>query len=273
MKETDHPPSKKRKTRKEVLSLTDPRVLSFINLHAILGSIPLLCALDPVSAALVGKHTIDLGIAVKRGPSGCLSFSEGRCSFREDCDDDCDIRLSFSRPERFNGMIDGTVTPIPTKGLHRVLFLTKVFIPLTDRLTAFLRPTKEALADPDFFRISTTLMFHLIVRAVCCIGNEDAIGCASASYITDGAVCLSAGEELAFVICAKDHRLSVSADPQKETITAQMRFADMKTARALFDGEINAVASVGTGDVRIRGMISQVDNINRILDRVALYLA
>ena len=39
------------------------------------------------------------------------------------------------------------------------------------------------------------------------------------------------------------------------------------------DGDINAVACIGTGVVRVGGMISQVDNINRILDRVALYLA
>ena len=51
-----------------------------------------------------------------------------------------------------------------------------------------------------------------------------------------------------------------------------MQFADLATARALFDGKINAVAAVGEGKVRIGGMISQVDNINRILDRVALYL-
>ena len=52
-----------------------------------------------------------------------------------------------------------------------------------------------------------------------------------------------------------------------------MRFEDLATARALFDGEINAVAAVGMGKVRIGGMISQVDNVNRILDRVSVYLA
>ena len=39
------------------------------------------------------------------------------------------------------------------------------------------------------------------------------------------------------------------------------------------DGRINAIAAVGMGQVRISGMVSQVDNINRILDRVAIYLA
>ena len=47
----------------------------------------------------------------------------------------------------------------------------------------------------------------------------------------------------------------------------------MRVARALFDGNLNAIAAVGLGQVRIGGMISQIDNINRILDRVSVYLA
>ena len=47
----------------------------------------------------------------------------------------------------------------------------------------------------------------------------------------------------------------------------------MKLARDLFDGNVNALACIGSGDIRMGGMISMVDNVNRILDRVALYLA
>ena len=47
----------------------------------------------------------------------------------------------------------------------------------------------------------------------------------------------------------------------------------MTALLALEYGNINAIAAVGMGQVRIGGMVSQVDNINRILDRVAIYLA
>ena len=57
-----------------------------------------------------------------------------------------------------------------------------------------------------------------------------------------------------------------------EKCTSYMRFSDLRLARKLFDGEVNAVACVGEGKIRIGGIISQVDNVNRILDRVALYL-
>ena len=51
-----------------------------------------------------------------------------------------------------------------------------------------------------------------------------------------------------------------------------MQFADVRTARDLFDGKINSVAAVGLGSVRVGGMLPQIDNVNRILSRVELYL-
>ena len=253
--------------------MTDSRTLAYLNLHAILGSIPMLCALDPDASALIRGHRITLGISVSGGPAGTLAFADGQCRFSEtSVPTDCDILLAFSSPEKFNGMIDGTVTPIPRKGLLRAGFLTGSFTRLTDRLSAYLRATPEQLADPDFRRISTLLMFSLVTRAVCCIGNEDPIGQSSASYLTDGAVRIGAGDDIASVIRIQNHRLSLSAVPDRETVTARMQFADLETARAIFDGVKNAVAAVGDGEVRIGGMVSQVDNINRMLDRVSLYL-
>ena len=83
---------------------------------------------------------------------------------------------------------------------------------------------------------------------------------------------MSAGNDIVLSIKSQDHRLT-AIHSAPENYTSFMSFDSVETARKLFDGEINAVASIGTGLVRVGGMISQVDNINRILDRVALYLA
>jgi hypothetical protein len=71
---------------------------------------------------------------------------------------------------------------------------------------------------------------------------------------------------------AENHRLSaIHSEP--DSFTSYMKFVDLKLARQLFDGKVNAVTCVGDGRVRVGGMVSQVDNFNRILDRVSLYLA
>ena len=251
--------------------MSDAKTLAYINLHAILGTIPYLCELDEKARELIKNEKVSIGFRVKGGPSGALCFADGRAWFAEVCDS-CNIILPFSSPEKFNGMIDGTVTPIPSKGFTRIGFLLKKFLPLTDILSSYLRADKKALEDPIFFEKSTILMFHLITSAIAQIGNVDPIGQASASYIVDGDIKLAIGDDLALTIRAKDHVLT-AVHSAPESVMSFMRFEDIRLARALFDGEVNAVAAVGEGKVRIGGMISQVDNVNRILDRVALYLA
>jgi hypothetical protein len=104
------------------------------------------------------------------------------------------------------------------------------------------------------------------------IGNNDTVGSFSASNIVDGIAKISIkGAEDAYIV-SENHKLKAVHEPL-DTFTSYMEFADLKLARALFDGEVNAVAAVGLGNVRVGGMISMVDNLNRILDRVAYYLA
>lgn len=251
--------------------MTDSRTLAYINLFAVLGTLPYLCEADSEAAELIKEKRVTIGISVKDGPDGRIVFKDGKCTVLEGANP-CDIKLSFSTPDKFNGMIDGTYTPIPRKGFLKIGFLTKNFIKLTDILTKYLRAEKKDLEDKEFFEKSTVLMFHLILSAIAQIGNEDKIGRASASYIVDGTVRMAAGEDIVLSINAKDHKLTaVHSAPEK--YTSFMSFDSVETARKLFDGDINAVACIGTGLVRVGGMISQVDNINRILDRVALYLA
>lgn len=253
--------------------MTDALTLSYINLYAILGALEPLCELVPEAATLIADTKISLGIVVKNGPEATLIFDHGKVRIVDGVSQ-CQIKLPFSTPEKFNGMIDGTVTPIPSKGFTKIGFLMRTFVPLTNLLTKYLRPDPKDMEREDFFRTSTKLMLHVIAAAIAQIGNHDRIGQASASYIVDGIVHLSIRNELAVAIQAADHRLTLLRQaPDISECMSYMEFADLDVARALFDGTRNSVACVGEGLVRIGGMISQVDNVNRILDRVAVYLA
>ncbi len=251
--------------------MKDERVLAYCNLFAVLGSIPRLLELDDEARALVGNKKISIGFSVKDGPCGTLAFDSGKAEMREGIKG-CSIRLNFSSCAKFNGMIDGTTTPIPVSGFHHIGFLIGPFIKLTDILSAYLRPEPERLKDKDFFEKSTVLMLNVIGNAIVQIGNNDKVGMFSASNIVDGDILFGIGEDIAIGISARDHILSLMKETPENSFS-EMRFADLTVARDLFDGKINAVAAVGEGKVRICGMISQIDNINRILDRVSLYLA
>ena len=252
--------------------MKDTTILARCNLFAVLGAIPHLLKLDPEAAALVADARIRIGFAVKDGPRATLVFRNGEAEMVKGTEG-CSIKLWFPSASHFNALIDGTGKPIPVSGFHHVGFLLGPFTKLTDLLSTYLRPTPDKLADPVFFRLSTTLMLYVIGRAVVQIGNHDPIGIHSASYITDGKIKLGIGEGLSVAIHCKDHHLMFNHTPNDVGVTSQMVFKDLQTARDLFDGRINAIAAVGLGQIRINGMISQVDNINRILDRVAIYLA
>ncbi len=251
--------------------MKDERVLAYCNLFGVLGAIPTLLELDPDAAALVKDQRISVGFSVKDGPKGTLVFVDGRAKMREGVED-CSIKLYFPSPKKFNDMIDGKGNPLPVSGFWHIGFLLGAFTKLTDILSAYLRPEAGKLDDPVFFERSTVLMLHVIAGAVAVVGNEDKVGRFSASNIVDGVIRLTVGDKYAVGVRAEGNRLTALHQDPVEGFS-EMSFDSLETARDLFDGKINAVAAVGMGKVRIGGMISQVDNVNRILDRVSLYLA
>lgn len=252
--------------------MTDAKTLAYINLYGIFGALENLCELDEEASNLAKvKKPVSVGISVKGGPSATLTFKNGRCRMEQGTEN-CDVLLPFSSCEKFNGLVDGTVTPIPTKGFTKIGFLLKNFLKMTDILTKYLRPDEEDLKDEVFFEKSTKLMFYLITVAIAQIGNNDAISTYTAGFIPDGIVEVSIKDSVSSTIRVKDHHL-VTIKQKPESYRARMEFASIKIARDLFDGKLNAVAAVGDGSVTMSGLVSMIDNINRILDRVALYLA
>jgi len=251
--------------------MKDPKTMAYINMYGILGCLPDLCVFSEEAKKLIADKRIAISFEVKDGPRMTLRFEDGQCR-AEEGGGPCDIRLPFSSCEKFNGMIDGTVTPFPSKGFTKIGFLTKNFIKLTGILETYLRAKPEDLEQSDFFKASTTIMFHLITRAVSQIGNNDKVGRFSASNIVDGTVVLSIGGTIRAAIIVKDHRLATVRDIP-EHYHAIMEFADLKLARGIFDGKVSTMACVGNGLIGMRGNLGMLDNINRILDRAAVYLA
>lgn len=253
--------------------MTDAKTLAYINLYAILGTLENLCEIDEEASALVKtKKPISIGFSIKGGPSAVITFKNGRCRM-EDGKGKCDVLLPFSSCEKFNAMINGEAQAIPSKGFSHIKFLLKGFTPLTEILTKYLSPSPEDLKDEDFFVKSTTLMFYVITVAIAQIGNNDEIGKFSANLIPDGDVLLSIGNGgPKATIHVNNHRL-ITVKKGTDNPRALMEFTTMKLARDLFDGNVNSIACIGEGTILMGGMINMVDNVNRILDRVGLYLA
>ena len=53
---------------------------------------------------------------------------------------------------------------------------------------------------------------------------------------------------------------------------AYMIFSDFDAARGLFDGTLEAMSALAAGKIIMKGYIPMIDNLNRVLNRVPVYL-
>ncbi len=255
-----------------MLTEIDSKTLAYVNLFAVLGTLENLCDLVPEARALLkDKNPVSIGFAVKDGPSATLSFANGGCRITEGCGR-CTIRLPFSSCEKFNGMIDGTVTPIPSKGFTKISFLTKTFVPLTELLVKYLKPLQEELKDAAFREINTKLTLYTAAAAVAQIGNTDKSGRFSAGLMPDGDIAIEVRDVMGVTVNVKDHHLTTIKKPC-ENPRAALTFASLEVAGKLLAGEASFIGSVCNGTLAMRGMLNMVDNMGRILDRVGQYLS
>ena len=255
-----------------MLTQTDSKTMAYVNLFAVLGTLENLCDLVPEAKELLkGKAPVSIGFAVKDGPSATLSFADGSCRITEGCSN-CTIKLPFSSCEKFNGLIDGTVTPIPSKGFTRISFLTKTFAPLTELLTKYLKPSREDLEDSSFREINTRLTLYTAAAAIAQVGNVDKSGRFSAGLIPDGDIAIDIKDVMGVTIQVKDHHLTTIKKPCEKP-RAAMIFSDLEITRQLLNGEVSSIACICNGSVAMHGMLNMIDNVNRILDRVGQYLS
>lgn len=255
-----------------MLTDTDPRAAAYVNLYAVLGTLPELVRRVPEARELLAAdpRPVTVAFVVRGGPRGVLAFRDGAVRVVPDRSV-ATVVLPFASPAAFNRVVDGTAQPVPVTGLHRAGFLLRVLAPLTALLARYLRPSDEDLADPAFRATSTALALHVAAAAAAQLGNEDRAGRFSAAHVVDGDVALEVDGVLAWTLRARDHRLTFLAEPSPRP-RAALTFADLEVAGALLAGRVSALACIGDGRMAMRGTISMVDNVNRILDRVGQYL-
>jgi hypothetical protein len=246
--------------------------MAYVNLFAVLGTLENLCDLVPEAKDILKeKGPISIGFEVKDGPSATLTFADGKCRITEGCGS-CTIKLPFSSCAKFNGLIDGTVTPIPSKGFTKISFLTKTFVPLTELMTKYLKPSKEALSDHKFREINTMLTLYTAAAAIAQIGNNDKSGRFSAGLMPDGDIAIDIRDVMGVTVRVKDHRLTTIKEPCAHP-RASMIFSDLDVAGKLLNGEVSSMACICNGSIEMHGMLNMIDNMNRILDRVGQYLS
>ena len=243
-------------------------------MYGVLGSLENLCQLDSEAKEILKTLTkpTALCFSVKDGPCCTFHFSQDGCRMSEGSEG-CNARMNFSSPEKFNDLINNSKPGLPVKGLVRTLrFLLGPFTRLTDRLNAVLRPSEEALQEREFYELNTLMTMYVIAGAVSALANNDSISLVSAAGTVDGDIQLSIPGRATVTFRVQDHHFT-TIKSATENPRSCMSFADIDLANGLFNGRVSTVNEMCKGTLQLSGMISMLDNVNRILDRVAVYLA
>ena len=253
--------------------MIETTAMAHVNMYGVLGTLENLCQLDNEAQAILAKlkKPVSLCFSVKNGPCCTFHFSREGCRMTEG-DAGCTCKMSFASPEAFNNLIDHSKPGMPTKNPVQVIsFLLGPFTQLTDRLNTILRPTEEAMRDRGFFEKSTTLTLYIIAGAISALANNDSISKISADYTVDGDISLGI-KDTAYITLRVENKHFTTIKERCENPRAIMEFADLDLAAGLFAGKVSTINEMCKGTIRLRGMISMLDNVNRILDRVSVYL-
>lgn len=253
--------------------MTESKAMAYVNMYGILGCLENLCAIDAPAKAILAemRKPVSLCFSVKDGPCCTFHFTKDGCRMTQG-DEGCTAKMFFTGPDAFNNLIDKSTPGIPVKAPVTVLrFLLGTFTRLTDRLTELLRPGEEALKERSFFEESTILTLYTIAGAISALANQDSISRISAENTVDGEISLGIRDTAYVTIVVRDHRFTTVKN-RAEKPRAIMEFADLDLAAGLFSGKVSTINEMCRGTIYLRGMISMLDNVNRILDRVSVYL-
>lgn len=253
--------------------MIDQKAMAYVNTYGVLRALENVCELVPEAKKICEKmkKPVALCLDVKDGPCVTYKFDKNGCKFVEG-DAECTCKMSFKNCEALNNLVNNSTPGIPTKNPVEVLaFLLGPFTKLTNIMSKYLQPEEADLKDPEFFRLNTILTMYVIGGAVCALANHDEISKISASGMVDGKIQMGIKDACYVTIISKDQKLSLVKE-KPENPRAVMEFSSIELANGLFNGTVSTIAELCAGNIKMAGMISMLDNVNRILDRVAVYL-
>jgi len=248
-------------------------VLANIYLKAILPLIGEVLDRDEEAKKIAGKWKCSIMLFVGGGgPGSTLVFKGGKCEGIRKKVSMPSIALFFPNAAKLNSMFEGAkVMPVPVLGIWHPMVLMK-FESLAKRLDYYMKPSEDLLKDRAAFAFIVELMLYAALNGACQVAMNDPAMKEIADHTPDGVMQVSVKDGPKAYLVKKGNDFSVFKGESQEPPKAIMEFKDIDLAYNLFKGQVDAMAALGGGDIRIRGLVPFVDNVNACLDQLGTYL-
>lgn len=251
--------------------MQDQTAKAYINMNGVLKAMQYLCDLDAESKKFIQPLDISIQFSVKHGPEARLIFQDGKCVLKKG-KGDAVIKLAFSSPEHFNLMMDGKKNPMILKGLTRLAFLTKDFTFLTQRLEYYLKPTEDALTQPEYKKINTILTFYTAFNSMAEIGMHDPVGQKILQNDRKGLFIAEIEETGDRVMLKMDKGLMEAVEKEENMPVMRLGFATIDKTFDLLNGKSDFLSAIGFGHVKINGYMPLMQSVELLVPRIAVYL-
>lgn len=247
-------------------------VLAKCHLHAVLPLLEELVEYDDQAKKIVANWNGTFQFSCPGGFGEYLEFSGGKVKAHRGTTQWPTVALWFISPREMNKMFTGKgfTLPIPWKGLTN-LGMLKGFVEVSKRLEYYMQTPQKDLPD-EHKAFVVKMKLYAAVRALKEVGENDPHAMSYAQNLPNGTAELRIVNGPAAHITVRNGIIYPKMGKASQ-VNALMEFANTEIAGAVFDDQIDAMAAIGTGDIKLEGMIPMVDNMNAILDRVSTYLS
>lgn len=250
------------------------RAKAFTNFYAAMGTLDKYVELVPEAKEIAKQTNIVVRFKVEDGPDGIIIFEDGTVQVIPYDGRKADIVLPCKSPEFFNAVVDGKASPLPQlpgilKALKFMVKPTAPFNVLTKGMTDVMRRTE--FKNEEEKRVTTILSFYAMVSGIAQVGNEDNIAQYAMNRIVDGEVSVGIRDICYATLIKKDGKLT-AVKAKSERPRSFMTFADIDTAYGLISGQVDAMTCISKGTLETAGHMLMLDNVNKILNRVPMYL-
>ena len=256
-------------------ALPNPAVLSRLYLSAVLPCLTDLAAQDPVAHDILGEARAAIVLRIAGGPAATVSFELGHIAWKNGSSPAPSVILLFLGDRHLNAFFSGKswAVPLPLWGGWRIGLLNR-FARLAARLEAVLNGDGDVLASDAGRRLHARLSLIVAVLGLRSLAEGDEAVRQTLCSVPPGLAAFSiAGDQgatLWFDHGAADYAVGWGEPPR--TPLVHITFADVNVAYGAMRDEIDTMAAVGSGQIKVEGLVPLADGLNLAMARLRDYL-
>jgi hypothetical protein len=234
-----------------------------------------LAAQDSAARDILGDLEASIVLRIIGGPAATLSLRRGQVVWENGSGHAPSVILVFLNDGHLNAFFSGKTwaVPLPVWGGWRIKVLTR-FSRLAKRLEEVLDGDATVLATTAGRRLHARLSLIAAGLGLRPLAEGDDVARRTLASLPPGLAAFSIegdqGATLWFDHGSADHAAGWGEPPRRPDV--RVTFADVTIAYAAMRDEIDTLAAIGCGHIKVEGLVPLADGLNVVMERLRIYL-